>query len=104
MEHCSCFFCGCKCPNCGAEAIDVEGRIYFGFSNSTRNAIHMDQWLDQLGLFCHNCGKDFDWEDSEEKLSHLAKGLVTHLGIHSQLFEIDENNDIKSFHLVAAEG
>jgi len=73
---CDCIFCHSKCPECGAD--DVEISFYPGFSchNDTEDSIVFSRTDDKIELHCSECG---EWIEEDEfspgKLDPLFNAL-----------------------------
>jgi len=80
-QKCDCIFCNFKCPECGAEEIEVTYSPVFTCSNVGKDIIIVSRDTDRLELICQECDACLNYEDDREKLEYLKKALNEHLGI-----------------------
>ena len=92
-KECDCIFCNLKCPECGAEEIEMTYSPVFTCHNDMKDNIIFDRDADRIELNCDECGAWLTYEDDSEKLEHLRKVLDEKLQIsHSIHFTYDEKH------------
>ena len=69
-KKCDCIFCNFKCPECGAEEIQITYSPVFKCHNDTKNYILLNRELDRIELICSECGA---WIEYDEHSSDLGK-------------------------------
>ena len=94
-----CIFCNSKCPECGAEEIQVTYSPVFSYRNDTENRISIAQTEFSIELECLECDAEYSVGHDDyygEPIAKFRRALNNALEIaHYKFFELNDNGKIK---------
>ena len=100
-KECNCIFCKSKCPECGAEDIEVTYSPIFNYHNDTEDRIFISLVGESIELACSECdawiNENSQYSQDPETLDGLVDALRESLEVlENKQFEISDHGEMLS--------